>query len=285
MLDIFDIPSQFQDSVKIYYAQSGSASWQMWTKPRGTQYIWIMCIGGGAGGQAGTGSASAGAASSNGGGAGSMVKALFPASVLPDVLYVQPGLGGAGGIPPSGTSSGNRSFVSIAPTLSAINLVCVSGDTPASGQSGENPAFVSSAGLLSLGTWQATAGGNGGVAGFENRSVLRGTFPIGGCAGGAQSGSVQPLTGGFVDATPPWVPAMDGGTITNINGNNGFFSSKPFVVTSGGGGYGGSGSFGGNGGDGAYGCGGGGGGNTSLVGGTGGRGGRGGDGLVIIATF
>lgn len=292
MLDIFNIPGQ-QDNVKIYYAQSGSNAWQTWTKPRGCKYIWIMCIGGGSGGTAGTGSALTSSAVATGGGSGATVKALFPANVLPDILYVQPGLGGRGGVPPSGTStSANRSFVSIAPTSSIpMNLVVTSGAAAASANGAETvfttATYATYVGLLSLGTFfQITAGGNGGTTSFENRAALGGlSLTLGGCAGGAVSGSASPITGGYVPAIAPYIPSMSGGTATNINGDNGLFSLKPLILTSGGGGYGGSGSFGGNGGDGAFGCGGGGGGHTSAAGGTGGTGGKGGDGLVIIATF
>ena len=290
MLDIFNIPGQ-QDNVKIYYAQSGTNSWQTWTKPRGCKYIWIMCIGAGAGGTAGTGSAPSATNPAGGGGSGATVKALFQANVLPDTLYVQPGLGINGGTPPNGTSgTSNRSFVSITPSsATAMNIVVTSGITAASNNGQESVFNVSNyfsyAGLLSLGTWQITLGTNGGAVNFENRGGLNATTTLGGCAGGAASGSTRPLTGGIVPGIVPYIPTMNGGTATNINGDNGFFSLKPFVLTSGGGGYGGSGSVGGKGGDGAYGCGGGGGGHTSLVGGTGGAGGRGGDGLVIIVTF
>ena len=202
MLDIFNIPSQTQDNVKIYYAQSGSNSWQTWTKPRGCKYIWIMCIGAGSGGTAGTGSALTSSAVATGGGSGATVKALFPANLLPDTLYIQPGLGGRGGVPPSGTStSANRSFVSIAPNTTAMNVVCTSGAAAASANAAETvfttSTYVAYAGLLSLGTFQITAGGNGGTTAFENRSALAGTTTLGGCAGGAVSGSASPITGGF----------------------------------------------------------------------------------------
>jgi hypothetical protein len=170
-----------------------------------------------------------------------------------------------------------------------MNIVCTSGISAASSNTAETTFtttnYTTYAGLLSLATWQISTAANGGSSGFENRSALAGTLTLGGCGGGAVSGSPSPVTGGFVIAAAPYTPTMVGGSATNIKGDNGFFSLKPLVLTSGGGGYGGSGSFGGNGGDGAYGCGGGGGGHTSLVGGTGGTGGKGGDGLVIIATF
>ena len=70
MLDLSHIPNSQQD-IKIFYAASGSNSWQTWQKPRKCNYVWIMCIGGGGGGQSGlVGSGSASGGITTGGGAG-----------------------------------------------------------------------------------------------------------------------------------------------------------------------------------------------------------------------
>ena len=144
MLDIFNIPGQ-QDNIKIFYA-AGTTAWQTWQKPRGCKFIWMMCIGAGAGGQT-TGTTGAGF----GGGSGAVTRALFPANVLPDTLYIQPGVGAA-------NTAGGRSFVStISNSTAATNLVCVSGNAAAglggNMQLGETAAVATSANLLNLGTF------------------------------------------------------------------------------------------------------------------------------------
>ena len=109
--------------------------------------------GAGAGGQT-TGTTSPGF----GGGCGAVTKALFPANVLPDTLYIQPGVGAV-------NATATKSFVSIVPSSAAvINLVCTSGAAPAGNganlQLGETAAAVGNANLLSLGTFTSVAGRN-----------------------------------------------------------------------------------------------------------------------------
>lgn len=261
MLDIFNITGQ-QDNVEIFYA-AGTTAWQTWTRPRNCKFIWMMCIGAGCG--AGGGAA---------GGAGGAVRALFPANVLPDTLFIQPGPGTGPSTFPS-----NRSFVSITPSSAApMNIVCVSG-AAASGTggvpAGETIATVTNAGLLSLGTFIAIAGPAGGTAPLATSITM----------GGANGGSIGvpgPSYASINLGTTVMPPLNSGNNTTGGNGDNGYWSWKPMYGTGGmAGGYNSAG-VGGNGGNGAYGCGGGGAGT-----GTAGFGvdGSGGDGLVIIATF
>jgi len=292
MLDIFNIPEQ-QDNVKIFYAR-GTTDWQTWQKPRNCKFIWMMCIGGGAGGGGGP----RGAVGAGAGGSGGVVRAIFPANVLPDTLYVQPGLGGGGGAGGNDTNifnpggSGGRSFVSIAASsATVINLVCVSGATPAASNSdnqpgaGETIATVANAGLLSLGNFTSTAGQSGGT----DVTPLTSTITCGGCRGGS---SVSGIPGNILSVdlgiftTPTLLGGIPGGTVAG-NGASGVANWKPLYFLGGAGG-GGAAITGGNGGDGSYGCGGGAGGSalSAASGGIiGGNGGKGGDGLVIIATF
>jgi len=260
MLDIFNIPGQ-QDNVKTFYT-AGTTAWQTWNKPRNCKFIWMMCIGGAAGGGGG-----------NGAGAGGVVRALFQANVLPDILYVQPGPGGAA------STIGNKSFVSLTPSSAAvINLVCTSGAAAAGTggtPNGETAASATNAVLLSLGTFVATAGPAGGT------SPLASSITMGGANGG-QNGA-PPANYASINLGTTVVPALNGGNnTTGGKGDDGYWSWKPMFGTGGmGGGYNASG-VGGNGGNGAYGCGGGG--NGTGTGGSG-TGGKGGDGLVIIVSF
>ena len=275
MLDIFNIIGQ-QDNVKIFYA-SDVNTWQTWQRPRNCKFIWIMCIGGATGGYGGT--SSAGFNGGSGGGAGAVTRALFPANVLPDTLYVQPGVGGTGGAPDGLPTNGTRSFVVINPSGSSpavMNIVCTSGTAAPSFTTGETVAAVAAAGLLSLGNFTSTAGPNAG----GNASPLSTIITCQGCLGGGSSAGTE--NGSSVLATS-LSPLISGGTTASPNAANGIWNWKPMFGLGGAGGAGSvSGVVGGNGGNGAYGCGGGGGGSSSAGGG---RGGRGGDGLVIITTF
>ena len=293
MLDINHITTQ-SDNVKIFYTQ-GATAWQAWQKPRNCKFIWMMCIGAGAGGGGGpVGDYGAGA-----GGSGAVVKALFPANILPDTLFVQPGLGGngGGGVATQSWSSGaggGRSFVSLVPSsAAAMNIVCISGATSAAsnssnvGGAGEIVPTVANAGLLSLGNFSATAGQSGAS---NNGSItpLVATITSGGAGGGTAAFSVAGGDISSVNLGTYSTPTLSGGPATGgVAGTFGIVNWKPMYFLGGAGGGGGT-TNGGNGGNGAYGCGGGGGGGaaTAVNGGIlGGNGGRGGDGLVIIATF
>ena len=286
MLDQFNILNQ-QENARIFYA-SDTNTWQTWIKPRGCKFIWIMCIGAGTGGGGG---GAGGAGSSPGGGSGAVTRALFPANVLPDILYVQPGLGAIGGA--GSTVAANtlalaagRSFVSITPSSATImNLVCVSGTTGATGTSGETAATVAVAGLLSLGQFTSQAG----QAGTNISQVIPLSSTIT-CAGGNGSATDVVAAPGIaaIDLYTLVTPSIPGGdqAVPGTPGD-GVWKWKPMFGLGGAGGAGDKLVTGtaGNGGNGAYGCGGGGGGQAAGGTGTGGNGGKGGGGLVIIYTF
>jgi hypothetical protein len=286
MLDVSNIPYQ-SDNVNIFYANSTTA-WQTWTKPRKCNFVWMMCIGGAAGGQGGVSGSTITSIALNGGGSGAVTKAIFTANTLPDVLYVQTGLGGAGGIGTTQTSvagtpgGGNRSFVVINPSGSVpavLNTVCVSGTTAAAAATGESAATTAVAGLLSLGTFTSIAGvtSTGTPAPLVSNITMPGSTQSGGGTNNAPNSIASVNVGLF--STPTVPPGLSGGG----PGVNGIWYWKPMFGiggTSGGHNASGPGGIGGNG---AYGCGGGPGGVGTNA--AGGNGGRGGDGLVIIATF
>jgi hypothetical protein len=271
MLDVFNIPGQ-QDATKIYYTK-GSTDWQVWNKPRSCKFVWMMCIGAGAGGQT-TGTT----ANGFGGGSGAVTRALFPANVLPDTLFVQPGQGAANTI-------GGRSFVSIASSTAAMNLICVSGNAGAGTgglQNAESVATVTSAGLLSLGTFVS-------IAGIQNPSTATYTptgsnFTNPGGNGGNNVANVGTSTLSVTLTPNITTPTLLGGTVVSAggDGDHGVMYWKPLFSLGGAGGNGSNTGIGGRGGDGSIGSGGGGCGAGSVSGATGGRGGNG---LVIITTF
>ncbi len=269
MLDIFNIPNQ-QDNVKIFYA-AGITAWQTWTKPRKCNFVWIMCIGGGAAGSDGL----IGNNRGSGGGSGAITRALFPASVLPDILYIQPGPGGK-----TSSAGGNRSFVSITPSSSvAMNIVCTSGAAAAALVTAETIATATNMGLVTLGIFNS-------VAGFSNNGAYLTFSILSGGGNGGEGGSTPTPGVGFASiniGNNIVTPNIAGGTGTNgANGADGVWNWKPMYGLGGAGGGPNTNGIGGKGGDGGFGCGGGGGGGGTI---SGAPAGRGGDGLVIIATF
>jgi len=292
MLDLSHIPNSQQD-IQIFNA-NGSA-WQTWRKPRKCGYVWIMCIGGAGGGGGGTG-LTYDTVGSIGGGSGAVSRALYNANYIPDVLYVQVGLGGAGGAGATtsggvGTSggSGTRSWVGLQPAIVAQNIVQGSGSTAAAGgastlsggtAAGEGAMLVTSGNFLSLANWVATSGQTS-----PNPSINFDVTPLTSQITSAGAGS-----GGSILATSisPLIKTGNDG-ITADPGSNGIMSWKPFYSLGGASGGGGLLGFnGGKGGNGAIGSGGGGGGAATIATGSGlvaGAGGKGGDGLVIIISF
>lgn len=289
MLDVFNIPGQ-QDKIKVFYCL-GETTWQTWTKPRGCNFVWIMCIGAGAGGNGG--GVGGGVANAPGGGSGAITRALFPANVLPDLLYVQPGTGSAGGVgsitntnPLSSTAG--RSWVTTTQSTtvpSPMNTVCVSGTAGAVGNANESAASITVAGLLALSEFTSSPGQAASNVSQVVFIATSGTATLL-CAGGNGSSATTTAAPDIAAANIGIVqtPVIIGGASSAGRGSNGIWNWKPMYGIGGTGGGGATSGTAGAGGNGAYGCGGGGGGNAAS-GGTGGAGGKGGDGLVVIVTF
>jgi len=115
MFDVFGLPPKEQANVKVYYPQgtNTNGTWQQWMKPRGTSVVYMFAIGGGGGGGGGFTRASGAAGGGGGGGGAATASLLIPAFFVPDVLYVQPGVGGLGGAANTAGSAGGHSYVSI----------------------------------------------------------------------------------------------------------------------------------------------------------------------------
>jgi len=296
MLDL----SYFQtgnSNVQAFYSNPGG--WQTWIKPRGAKSINILCIGAGGGG----GSYNAIQQAPGGGAAAGYVRATYQANILPDVLYVQTGIGGAGTTTsPQNGGTGSVSYVSIVPdSTSRANIVCISSATVAGGGAGASggaggvasaAATPVSASFLNLATSFTAAAGTTGGVGSRSTGQINVTGSIlltPGTGGGGGLGVNVAYPGGNILANGP-VPFVSGGFAT-INstpsgrGNDGIIIYKPVLIFLGGTGGGcvrNGAAKAGDGGNGAYGCGGGGGGFSTS--GPQGMGGRGGDGLVIITT-
>ena len=268
---------------------TNAGSWVTWVKPRGAKFVNIMCIGSGGGGGGGFITGSGNKYGGGSGGSGGIVRAQFQTSILPDILYVYTGLGGAGGLggnPSTNGVNGEKSYVCLIPdTGSSSNIVVTSGNlsarlgsggtsTTGAGGNGETIATIANAIFLNLGAFLAVAG-QAGVASTttSGTNVTVSNIVSAGAAGAG--GVLGP--GGAINGAGP-IPTIPGGTTTSIQGKDGLILYKPILAFTGGSG----GINGGKGGNGAYGCGGGGGGSNTA--GSGNDGGRGGDGLIIITT-
>lgn len=307
MLDFSYIQNQ-SDYISIFYnngtggtggfSSPSGGSWQTWTKPRNKcNFIWMMCMGGGAGGAGGVVNSNG-----NAGASAAITTALFPANLLPDILFVWPGKGGKGGIGDVTTAiaptTGGPSLVAVRPISSSIytfpgssELICSSGrnegtngwSTPLIGEKGNGDLGTVLPKLITLGIWNSVNGRDRASPTTALSPLVGGTITCPGTdgAGANQLGnniSSINLGNNLIS------PTIYGGALLGGKGGNGYWSWKPMFGTGGTGGGSNASGIGGNGGKGAYGCGGGGGG-ASSTGNKGGDGGDGGDGLVIIATF
>lgn len=290
MLDL----SYFQNSGNVNTQTfTNAGTWVTWQKPRGAKFVSVLCIGSGGGGAGGVTGSTARGAGGAGGAGGGIVRAQFPASILPDILYIYTGIGGSGSLGSAtatynSASNGEKSYVTLIPdTSSASNIIVTSGNVSArgaisiSGTTGETVATITNARFLNLGIFIAVAG-TAGVAGATSGTGanIQPTQITTGGTGGAGTGVPGPFTANGVLYPAETGVASSAGLVGN-NGSNGWMLTKPVLAFRGGMGGGGSAGVGGNGGNGSYGCGGGGGGGGVTQGG---NGGRGGDGIIIITT-
>jgi|LakMenEpi03Aug12_release.lakeMendotaPanAssembly.Ray.scaffolds.fasta_scaffold01642_5 hypothetical protein len=327
MLDFFNINDGSANKSIFYangpmYVTSLSAitqtAFQIWQKPNGVKFVHFFVMGAGAGG-GNSSNATVNAKGGGGGGSAGHVTGLFLASVLPDTLYINVGVGGVGGGGISGTQStgnggdgsggnGALSYVMIYPDtgFTATNVVLQSGSAAAvGGRTGGSASTNGQAGtvwtptgnlLSKLGLVSAYAGqaGVAGVTSGVGANLLISGITTGG-GGGAGTSSSVPFNGGSIIGYGNVIPTVSGGTSASTlttSGTSGYMLSIPNTVGmannpmffAGGAGGASSSVAGGRGGNGAFGSGGGGGGGISS-GSNKGSGGRGGDGIVIITCW
>lgn len=296
-------PPNLKGDVQIFTNPSTVTAVQLhvWNKPRGCTFVSILCIGGGGGGGGGfTRAALGNGAGGGGGGSSACTRVFIPAYLLPDRLYIQVGAGGQGAASGGGTAgSGVLSYVTIHPaaTITATNVIAVSGNaaatggvtgtasgTPGAGSAG-SAATIANMPLAGLGFYQLIAGNIGASGAAPNITGVDKVFPTTsvlttGGAGGAGVTSTDRAGGGWTAVTDSFLSEIRPATPAagSVDGGAGFTNWQPFFSFGGTGGSSSDAGIGGNGGNGGYGSGGGGGG----AGTTGGRGGDGGSGIVII---
>lgn len=316
------LPPNFNGDVQTFSTNNNAQGSFKWIKPRGVTMAYMICVGGGGGGGGGrTGATTTARGGGAGGACSGVAKMLIPTILLPDVLWIQVGNGGAGGAagaPGANGGSGTNSFISYGAGITALstipNILLQSnnaapgggalGGTAGNATGGSVPTIATATIQGAATSWcipsfivgiVGATGGSPTTAGTAITAVwnLLGLSPGAGGAGVTSSGTG--FAGGalslqsaldFADGT--MVPAASflaggvaGGAGAAGNGNSGAQLWKPLYGTGGTGGGSSDGSTAGTGGNGGIGCGGGGGG----AGATGGAGGNGGDGIVIIISW
>lgn len=295
MIGNFDLPDTDQQRVWIY--SNRTAPYIAWNKPAGINFVQIIAVGaggGGGGGRANDDSALiyGGAGGSNGG----FTICFYPASLLPDVLYINLGLGGAGGAGGGigvngGTgTAGGITYVTWYPSIVTTSYFILNANGGSGGGGGTTTVGGAAAaaggiasttlGLSQIGNRSIVGGQSGGDRSTLTDATINyrtsvgysggrwgtstNTFAAQGIAYPAGNYALQPIPGGGNNT---------GGSGTNLS------SFIDLIFTGGTGGSVNRTGTAGPGGNGGPGCGGGGGAAGNVVGS---NGGRGGDGLVII---
>lgn len=309
MLDFFDIPDSTTADIQIFGPNSatGQTNFSVWNKRRGASMCAMYLLGGGGAGGTGVVGANSAAAGGGGGGSSGQTYIVVPAFLLPDVLFVQVGMGQLGGA--------GASRVCITPNSTANNVVAIANG----GSQGGNGAGAvggtagaaggaATAATMPLGWAFVTSGGalagQAGIAGGTTGAGANLTLPVTGLrvtggtgGGGLPATAVAGTAGGSINAAGvfPLAPGGIGGATATlapglgVSGVNHAFNGLRFSYggTGGGSTHGsatGAGlvaAFGGTGGVGS----GGGGGGGAFTGSTVATGGPGGQGIVIIATW
>ena len=300
MLDVSHLPSKTGVHEVQTFNSLGANDWQIWRKPLGRSMGHFMVICSGAGGGGGFSAAAASArGGGGGGGCGAVVRVTIPLILLPDILYIQVPLGGAGGAAGAvGGSATANAWVSLRPS-SALNQTILArgsegslatgggaGTGAAGGAGGAGSGVSSQKTFAALGQFAANSGLTGAAGGAQTGAV--GTAVAWGAttlmlcpgAGGAGVGTANTAFAGgaITNGGTDLVPAPAGGVVSGGAGQDGFSLWLPLAFSGGAGGASHGTVTGGKGGDAGIGCGGGGGGGGV----TGGAGGRGGNGLVIV---
>ena len=128
-------PNILQDRRTIIFNAKG-ADWQAYNVSPNAVAIQIFMMGaGGGGGNGFTAAAGTARGGGGGGGSGGLFRAVIPTLLLPDTLFLQPGVGGG-----SGVAGGASVIASRPPTATAFNIYTVGGGGAAATQSRPSPA-------------------------------------------------------------------------------------------------------------------------------------------------
>ena len=294
----------FIGTAKITVGQFGVSisEFKTWRKPRGARFVYMIGVGGGSSGGCGlnTSSISGGGA---GGGSGAQSNLLIPAMFLPDVLYIQAGLGGSqpatlvsGAVGVAGTPTyvvleqGNVLAAELTVLFANGGNVTNAAITSSGGSSGTAAAAATIANmpLAGRGLYQFFAGQLGTTGGSSSPTPggaqtypTTGLMVQGGQGGVGYTNVTSTSNNGITSAGfGDNFPSIPGATTADSGIGSGGTMIKPFQYTGGLGGIARQ-----AGGNGAPGCGGGGAGGSSTSLPTLARPGDGGPGFVYIFSW
>jgi hypothetical protein len=284
---MFDLTANPQKQTIIY--PNGEAM-QTWQKPSGATFVYMFAVGGGGGGGGGQTDAAGTNRGGGGGGAlGAYWTAMFSAFLVPNTLYIQVGLGGAGGPAQTNGSDGTPTYILASPVAEQKRALLFTGygggGVGATGSSGgtggaitgtTNSLFSSQGITINQSGLVGTNGGSSSGGGTSH--TPSGNIFTPGCGGAGTDTANTNRAGANINSVGIYT-LISGGTLTVADGQGSFMLWKPFWSPGGAGGASRGTTAGGNGGNASFGSGGGGGG----AGTTGGTGGKGGNGLVIFS--
>ena len=161
-----------------------------------------------------------------GGGGSAVTRLLIPATFISDRLFVQVGVGGAGGSPGNSGTGGGNSYVSLTPVqnqttnqLLASSTSNVGAGANSGGGGGGNAVSTVSECILSamgiLTSVAGVAGATGGASGVSGSSVSMSAATIisGGAGGGSiAADNVTAFVGGNIIGNG-FIPTLSGGAI------------------------------------------------------------------------
>lgn len=320
MLDFLHIIDNPKADIQRFWgaANGGLSDWQTWRKPRGCNWIYVLAAGAGASGGCGINSATTSGGGAGGAGGG-QTTVLLPAMFVPDILFVQCGVGGkqpaalvSGALPVIGGSTfvcidastvTNNILIKVPGGYGGVGIAAATATTGGTSSSTSGNIItqqpLSGRGIYTLlSSIVGFAGGTNTTAGTNITLPATGVMVSGGAGGGGSDTTATAYAGGGFTAIGLGgkTPSLNGGTAGTTGtpagrGDDGMWNvAYPytyFLGGAGGGGASGTDATGvaGAGGNGAPGCGGGGAGGSNTTATTLARPGDGGDGFVWIISW
>lgn len=218
-----------------------TTDWQVWTKPDNISLIMIIAIGGGGGGGRGYSSTTTtqSAGGGGGGGPGAVYKTLYTSELVPNTLYVKPGIGGKGASYTAGSTGGGGSYVATAPAINAtLYLAQAAGGTGGGNGTATAGGSIGSFGSLSnqntmesnaFGmyftsnspppTYGSLAANAASVNLVSPSAVWINIFATGGAGGGGIDNSIPPAVaynGGNINLPPSILSSLNASYANNI---------------------------------------------------------------------
>lgn len=278
MIDYQNLPSNAK--VDWFMQPTSGSEVHTWTKPAGCNFVYMVGVGGGSGGQGGLANITTGSGSA-GGNSGVISTLLVPSFLIPDTLFIKVGNGTPGGVISGGLSTAaNPTIISAYRVASATEYLLFATGATRSGP-GVSPASpITNSTLGSIGIYKSFAGVQGNSTGNQTLT----NYLSGGAAGGSNNSGIERVGFSILSNInqPSTITIVQAGLAGGGKGGDGIqLGGKRFAFSGGAGGGSSITAQGGGGGDGELGCGGGGG----APGVTGGAGGKGGDGFALIISY